>query len=453
MADNPSTADTADAADLDAFLGAPQQSPWRRRAKWIGLGLGALLLVLLLYKWLGGEAPASYATQDVRQGTLSVSVSATGNLAPTNKVDIGSELSGIVDDVMVDVNDRVVKGQPLAILDPSRLDDAIVKSEAALAAQQATVAQARATVAESQASLNRLQEVSRLSGGRVPAKTEMEAAVAAQARAVANLRAAEANVMSARAQLSSDRTQRYKAVIRSPVAGVVLARQVDPGQTVAASFNTPTLFVIAEDLSSMELQVAIDEADVGQVAKDQKATFTVDAYPGRTFPATITRVDVGSNTSAQSSTSSSSSVSSASTVVSYNAVLSVSNPDLLLRPGMTATAEISTQETKPGLLVPNAALRFSPDRAAGGAGAGRQKSGVITAITPQRRPGRGDRPAQERGIGAGSHQTIYVLGDDGQPKAIQVVTGATDGRNTEVSGSALKAGMKVIVGQRAAADE
>lgn len=448
MADNPSTT-----AELDEFLGTPPQSPWRKRAQWIGIGLGVLLVAFLLFKWLGGEPPVSYATREVKRGSLSVTVSATGNLAPTNKVDIGSELSGLVDDVMVDVNDRVTKGQALAILDPSRLDDAITKSKAALAAQQAAVAQARATVAESQASLNRLQEVSRLSGGRVPAKTEMESAVAAQARAVANLRAAEANVVSARAQLSSDTTQRYKSVIRSPVAGVVLARQVDPGQTVAASFNTPTLFVIAEDLSSMELQVAIDEADVGQVAKGQKATFTVDAYPGRTFPATITRVDVGSNTSAQSSTSSSSSAASASTVVSYNAVLSVANADLLLRPGMTATADIATQETKPGLLVPNAALRFSPERAGGRSGAGQQKSGVITAITPQRRPGRGNRPAQERGIGAGSRQTVYVVGDDGKPQAVQVVTGATDGRNTEVSGKDLKPGMQVIVGQRAAADE
>lgn len=448
MADNPTTT-----TDLDEFLGTPQQSPWRKRAQWIGIGVGVLLVVFLLFKWLGGDAPVSYATQEVKRGSLSVTVSATGNLAPTNKVDIGSELSGIVDDVMVDVNDRVTKGQALAILDPSRLDDAIAKSQAALAAQQAAVAQARATVAESQASLNRLQEVSRLSGGRVPAKTEMESAVAAQARAVASLRAAEANVMSARAQLSSDTTQRYKSVIRSPVAGVVLARQVDPGQTVAASFNTPTLFVIAEDLSSMELQVAIDEADVGQVAKGQSATFTVDAYPGQTFPATITRVDVGSNTSAQSSTSSSSSAASASTVVSYNAVLSVANADLRLRPGMTATADISTQETKPGLLVPNAALRFSPERAGGRPGAGQQKSGVISAITPQRRPGRGNRPAQERGIGSGSRQTVYVVGEDGKPQAVQVVTGATDGRNTEVSGKELKPGMQVIVGQRATADE
>jgi HlyD family secretion protein len=448
MADNPDPA-----VDLDEFLGTPQESPWRSRAKWIVLGVVALIALVLVVRWMSAGDEVSYATAEVKRGTLSVTVSATGNLAPTNKVDVGSELSGLVEEVMVDVNDRVVRGQPIALLDPSRLDDAITRAQAALTASQAQVAQARATVSEAQASLNRLREVSRLSGGRVPAKTEMESAEAALARAIANQRSAEANVVSARAQLSSDQTQRYKSVIRSPVAGVVLARQIEPGQTVASSFNTPTLFVIAEDLASMELQVAIDEADVGQVKDGQSATFTVDAYPGQTFPARITRVDVGSNTSAQSSSSSSSSgAATSSTVVAYNAILSVANPDLLLRPGMTATADIAVQQTQAALLVPNAALRFSPEGRGGGREA-REKSGVISAITPQRgRPGRRERPEQERGIGAGSRQTIYIVGENGEPEPIQVTTGATDGRNTEVRGQGLRPGMRVITGQRAATD-
>ena len=233
-------------------------------------------------------------------------MSATGKLAPTNQVQVGSELSGLVTEVLVDVNDRVAQGQPVAVLDTDRLDDTITQSEAALAANQAAVAQAQATLDEARAQLSRLQEVSRLSGGRVPAKTEMEQQQAAVARAVAGVRTANANVVSARAALSSNVTQRTKAIIRSPVAGVVLSRQIEPGQTVAASLNTPTLFVIAEDLSAMKLEVAIDEADVGSVKDGQDATFTVDAFPGRTFPARITRVDLGSNLSAQTTNSSSS---------------------------------------------------------------------------------------------------------------------------------------------------
>ena len=447
MADNPNPATVAEPADLDEFLGAPQQSIWRRRAEWIILGLVGLAALLLLSRWIGAGEEVSYATQEVRRGTLSVTVSATGNLQPTNKVDIGAELSGLVEQVLVDVNDRVVRGQPLAVLDTSRLDDTITRSAAALSAQQASVAQAQASVAESQASLNRLREVSRLSGGRVPAKVEMEAAEAEQARAIANLRAAQANVVSARAQLSSDQTQRSKAVIRSPVAGVVLARQIEPGATVASSFNTPTLFVIAEDLTSMELQVAIDEADVGQVSDGQSATFTVDAYPGRTFPARIERVDVGSNTSSETATAG----SSASTVVAYNAILTVSNPDLLLRPGMTATADIAVEQTEAALLVPNAALRFSPERAARSGAS--EKNGIVSAITPQRRRfGRGGGE-REKTIGAGSRQTVYVVGENGQPQPIQVVTGASDGRNTAVRSEELKPGMKVITGQRVAVDE
>ena len=208
----------------------------------------------------------------------------TGKLAPINQIEVGSELSGLVTKVVVDVNDRVVAGQPLALVDPSRFQDTVNQSKAALDAAVATVGQNQATVSYSNAQLARLQEVSRLSGGRVPAKTEMEQAIADRDRAVANLRAAQANAVSARAALSSNTTQLTRTVIRSPVNGVVLARQIEPGQTVAASFNTPTLFVIAQDLSTMKLEVAIDEADVGEVKQGQNATFTVDAFPGKTFP-------------------------------------------------------------------------------------------------------------------------------------------------------------------------
>ena len=289
-------------SNLDQFLGAKPVPAWRRYLKWVLVAVGVVLLLLLLKSCFGAAAAPDYASQKVERGSLQVSVSATGKLAPTNQVDVGSELSGLVTKVVVDVNDRVTAGQPLALVDPSRFQDTVNQSKAALAANQAQVAQARATLAQADATLARFREVSRLSGGRVPAKTELDQAVAEQARGVANLRAAQANVQSALASLSSNQTQLVKTVIRSPVNGVVLARQIEPGQTVAASFSTPTLFVIAQDLSAMKLEVAIDEADVGSVAQGQSANFTVDAFPGRTFPATITRVDLGSNLSAQSST-------------------------------------------------------------------------------------------------------------------------------------------------------
>lgn len=432
--------------NLTEFLGEKPVPVWRRYLKWIIGGAVLIVLALLLARCVGSSSAVEYATQPVERGNLTVTVSATGKLAPTNQVQVGSELSGLVENVFVDVNARVVKGQPLATLDTSRLDDAITQSAAALSASQAAVAQQQATLAQDRAQLSRLQEVSRLSGGRVPAKTEMDQAMAAVARDVANVRAAQANVVSAQAALRSNQTQRYKAVIRSPVNGVVLARQIDAGQTVAASFNTPTLFVIAEDLSAMELQVAIDEADVGQVKEGQTATFTVDAFPGKTFPATITRVDLGSNLSAQSTTTTSSTTTAQ--VVSYAATLSVANPDQQLRPGMTATAEITTQAKPNVLLVPNAALRFSP---ATPEAASASQGGIASSLVPTR-PRRGGNREKSAGGARSGQQTVYVLGDDGKPQAVKVTVGDTNGTVTEVTGGDLKPGMKVITGQLASGD-
>jgi HlyD family secretion protein len=428
--------------NLDEFLGAKPVPAWQRYAKWGGVAIGFILLALLLKSCFGGAAATEYATQTAQRGNLTVSVSATGKLAPTNQVDVGSELSGLVTRVVVDVNDRVTKGQPLALIDPSRFQDTVNQSKAALDANIAAVAQAQATLAQSSATLARFQEVSKLSGGRVPAKTELDQAVADRDRAVANLRAAQANVASARASLSSNATQLTKAIIRSPVNGVVLARQIEPGQTVAASFNTPTLFVIAEDLATMKLEVAIDEADVGQVKQGQQANFTVDAFPGKTFPATITRVDVGSNLSAQSSTA----TSTTTQVVSYAATLAVANADLQLRPGMTATADIVTTQKNDVLLVPNAALRFKPSTADGSSASG--GGGIAGALVP-RRPRSGGGADKSATVGRGGKQTVYVKGTDGTPTAVSVTTGETNGSLTEVTGGDLKPGMEVITGQLA----
>ena len=398
-------------SDLDDFLGTKPQSRWWRWGKWVLVAIGVILLALLLKSCFAPAAEVQYATDTADRGSLTVSVSATGKLAPINQVDVGSELSGLVTRVVVDVNDRVTAGQPLALIDPSRFQDAVNQSRAALNANQAAVAQAQATLDQSNAQLARLQNVFRLSNGRVPSRTELDQGVADRDRAIANLRAAQANVVSAQAALSSNVTQLTKTVIRSPVNGVVLARQIEPGATVAASFNTPTLFVIAQDLATMKLQVAIDEADVGTVHEGQQATFTVDAFPGRTFPARITRVDVGSNLSAESSSTTTSTTSTASQVVSYAALLAVDNTTGELRPGMTATADIVTAQRNNVLLVPTAALRFRPGAGgSGGASAsgsgGRTGRSIGPAWSPtgwarrrrrrQRRPEPGPRFARHR---------------------------------------------------------
>jgi HlyD family secretion protein len=435
--------------NLDEFLGVKERPAWHRYAKWAGIAVVVLVLVLLLARCFGGSSDPKYTTVKAERGNLVTTVSATGKLAPTNQVTVGSQLSGLVVKVLVDVNDRVTAGQALAEIDPEQIEDQIRQSQAQLAANQAQVQQARATVAESQAQLARLEEVYKLSNGRVPSKTELQAGRADAQRAVASLRVAEANVLASQASLSQNQTQRARAIIRSPVAGVVLARQVDPGQTVAASFNTPTLFVIAEDLSEMKLEVAIDEADVGSVKQGQNATFTVDAFPGHTFPAQITRVEIGSNLSAQSATSSSSSTSTTSStgqVVSYAADLSVANKNLELRPGMTATADIVTSDKKNVLLVPNAALRFSPQAAAA---QGSDSGGGFAKAISMRPPRRGGGATRSATLSRGATQTVYIKGADGKPKPVQITTGDTDGSQTEVVSGGLKPGMEVITGQLA----
>ena len=433
--------------DLNDFLGAKPDRPWR---KWVirgGIALVLLILVLLLARCFSSGEKPNYATREVRNGDLTVTVSATGNLKPINQVDVGSEQSGKITQVFVDVNDRVTRGQKLAELDTRRLVDSITQNRAQVASSEASVAQAQAQVALAKATLDRQLNVFQLSGGRVPAKTELDSARANYSQALATLRSAQAQVQVSRAQLSTAQTNLSIAQIVSPVTGVVLSRDIEPGQTVAASFNAPVLFTIAEDLTKMEVEVSVDEADVGQVKEGQSANFSVDAFPGRTFPARVTRVNVGSNSASSSSSSSSSSTtaSTTGTVVAYTAVLAVDNKDEILRPGMTATADIVTQELHDVLLVPNAALRFKPSSDAG------QGGGITSVLPGPRRFRRGN--AQQVNFGAGSTQTVYVVDADGNPKAVQVVVGASDGARTVVTGGDLKPGMRVITGQLAAGQQ
>ncbi|WP_340317844.1 efflux RND transporter periplasmic adaptor subunit [Rhizorhabdus argentea] len=434
--------------DLDEFLGIEPVSPRAALFRRIGIGLAILVVLVILWRLIfGGDDKAAYATRPVERGDLTVVVSATGNLAPTNQVEVGSEQSGTVVEVYVDNNDRVRKGQLLAKLDPSRLEDTVNQAQAGLASAEAGVQQAEATEQQARATLRRQESVWRLSGGKVPSATELDVARADAARAAAGVATARAAVEQARATLSSAQTALSKAFIKSPVNGQVLSRSIEPGQTVAASLNAPVLFTIAEDLRQMRLEVKVDEADVGQVRKGQRATFTVDAFPGRTFPATIERVDVGANATT-SGTSSTTTTSSAATsgVVAYTARLTVSNGDGLLRPGMTATADIVTTEKKDVLLVPTAALRFSPDRQRAGSDSGGLAS--VLAPRPMRRSGSGTKEAS---IGRGSKQTVYVVAEGGDtPQPVQITVGESNGSQAQVTGGKLTEGTQVVIGQFAA---
>jgi HlyD family secretion protein len=434
----PVTRTAADEETTDAFLGVKPVPWWKRQAKWLVLGLITVVAIGFLVRYFAAVPANQYVSQPVHRGELQVTVSATGRLAPVNQILVGSELSGLVTKVMVDVNNPVVAGQQLALIDPSRFADTVNQSAAQLRASQSAVALAQATLTQDRAQLARQEMVFRLSGGKVPSDADLAAARAEYGRAKAAMESAVANVAAARAVLSSATTNLTKTVIRSPVKGVVLTRQIEPGQTVAASFNTPTLFVIAQDLAQMKLPVAVDEADVGEVAEGQEATFTVDAFPGERFPATVSRVDLGSNLTA---TSASAAATSNSQVVSYNANLTVGNATLRLRPGMTATATIITKARPDVLLVPNAALRYTP-ASSGATGS----SGITSTLTMRGiRGGHADKTSQK---GRGARQTVYVL-DKGVPRAVDIQTGASDGTSTEVIGGALRPGMQVITGQLA----
>ncbi|MBE0619281.1 MAG: efflux RND transporter periplasmic adaptor subunit [Burkholderiales bacterium] len=423
-------------ADLQTLLGEDHPPRWWQRSS-LWFGLAVLLIVAVgVYYWQAqsaGKAAPTYVTSELRKGSLTLSVSANGTLQPTRSVNIGSELSGTVKRVLVDVNDRVKAGQVMVELDASKFSDQVTRSRAALAAAQAQLAQSKATVAESRASLARLEEVFKLSGGKVPSATELDSARAALARAVATESSAAANVGVAEATLSTDETNLSKASIRSPIDGVVLSRSVDPGNAVAASLQAVTLFAVAEDLTQLQLEASVDEADVGAVKVGQKASFTVSAYPARRFPATTRRVAFGSTTT--------------NNVVTYVATLDVDNRDLSLRPGMTAVATIVATERDGVLLVPNTALRFSPTAAAA-ASKSSGSSSILSKMMPRPPQSSSAKVAGTESKAPGTRQ-IWVL-QEGQPLAVQVQTGISDGRLTEVSGEDLAPGMAVITDQRSA---
>jgi HlyD family secretion protein len=420
-------------SELQSILAARASMPRRRLVLIIAVLAIIILVVLSLViprLRASAEPPPPFVTEPLTRGNISLTITATGNLEPTNQVTVGSELSGITLEVYVDTNDRVVKGQPLAKLDTSKLAQQTAASRASVISAKARVTEAEATLKETEADLARQQELHRLSGGKIPSQAGLASAVASAERARAALLSAQASVGEAEAQVLINESDLAKAVIKSPIDGIVLIRDIEPGQTVAANFTAPELFVIAENLEHMKLKVAIAEADIGRVAKGQSATFTVDAWPSRVYTASVLKVSFGSAIT--------------DNVVTYETELQIANTDLSLRPGMTATADIRVAESKHVFLVPSSALRFAPAVSSSPARAPAKKS-FVQSLAPL--PPRGDSGSANTAPfpkPAPGSARVWIL-RDGHPEAVPVTIGLADERHTEISGEALAEGLPVII--------
>ncbi len=362
--------------------------------------LAAAVLLLLVaggVAWMGSREAgrAKYRTAPVKMGDITQTVSANGTLNPVVLVNVGTQVSGTVKKLRADFNDRVTAGQVLLELDPALLEAQVRQDEAALANIRATLELAKANERRSE-DLIAQEYVSR---------QDYDAAV--QAR-----KSAEAQVAQATAALAKDRTNLAYSVIRSPVSGVVVNRAVDLGQTVAASFQTPTLFQIAQDLRKMQIDSSFAEADIGKIKVGQPVQFTVDAFPDRAFSAKVKQVRLNATTQQN--------------VVTYDVVVAVDNPDEILMPGMTAYVNVIVARKERVLLVPNAALRFHP-------------AGALGEAAARPRPGPPEKAA-------GPGETLYVLDPQGRPRAVRVDVGISDGRRTEVASPELKSGDAVVIG-------
>jgi len=415
--------DTTMQDDIEAVLGSGRGESSILRRKWpivlvLALAAGAAAYYLLGFGASTGSV--EYRMDAASLGDITVIVTATGTVEPTNQVDISSELSGIIRSVSVDYNSTVKVGQVLAELDTDKLNAMVESSRARVDAAKARLLEAEATVVEKEHELTRKQA---LADRQIGSQQDLDIARAAYDRSLASRASARADIKSAEADLKLNETNLDKTCICSPINGVVLSRNVDPGQVVASSLQAPVLFSIAEDLSKMDIQVDVDEADVGKVREGQSAIFTVDAHPDRKFQAVISQLRFGSEI--------------VQGVVTYKAVLTTDNSELLLRPGMTATAEIVVHEEKRVLTVSNEALRFSPPTT--------EKKSGNQSFLKQLIPGMPQfRPASRPEI-TGSARDLWVLGDDGAVAPVRVTIGATDGRRTQIVEGAVEAGQQIAV--------
>jgi HlyD family secretion protein len=376
-----------------------------------GLLIGTVLaLILGTGAWLllgrGRDNPdGSYKTARVERGPLVSTVSATGNLTPVVTVQVGTQVSGMIARIFVDYNSPVKKGQPIAEIDPTLFRAQLEQARGNYLAAQANVEKARVTLADAKRTMRRNAE---LLGKKIISQGDFDTVETTHDAAVAALAAAQAAVVQMHGSLLQAQANLDYTSIRSPVDGIVVSRSVDVGQTVAASFQTPTLFNIAQDLTQMEILSSVDEADISKIREGQAVSFTVDAYPERRFEGRVAQVRNAPVTS--------------SNVVTYVAVVSLDNGEMLLKPGMTANVTFEVGRREDALKVPKAALRFKP------------KSADAKAQATEARPGK---------VG----QTVHLLGQDGRPTPVAIRTGMGSDTHVEVLEGALKEGDEVVVEQ------
>jgi HlyD family secretion protein len=411
-------------SEIRRLLGLDKpRASWVLDHKLLAAGAAAALLLLVaIAVFVRGSSSGgqSYVVEPASRIDLTVIITATGSVQPTNQVDVSSELSGTVRSVLVDYNSPVKVGQVLAELDTDKLKATLNSSRAKLASAKAKVLDAEATLVEKKLVYERKAA---LTSRRYSSQQDLDTAKAAYDRAIAAIESTKADVGVAEADVELNETNLVKSRIVSPINGVVLKRNVDPGQTVASSLQAPVLFTIAEDLTQMEVQVDVDEADVGKVKEGQLGTFSVDAFPDRKFQARIRELRYGSEV--------------VQGVVTYKAVLSTDNSELLLRPGMTATAELIVQHVASALTVPNAALRYTPARLSSEENASLlRRLGILRGRPPF-------RPASQREQ-SGPNRKVWVL-KNGAPSAVPVVVGLSDGQRTEIVKGDLKVDQGVIV--------
>ena len=377
----------------------------------------------------GQSTGPHYVTAEAKRVPLRETVMATGKFKGLDSVDVGAQISGRVARVLVDFNDQVKAGQTLAEIDPAQLLSRVEQSRAQVSATDSSVRLAKATLAQAKAALARAKDMAEK--GLISSK-DLEAAQADAERAEASVGSSQSQAILSRASLKDAETSLSWTTIKAPIDGVVLARLVEPGQTVAASLQSPVLFTVARDLTQLTLYVDIDEADIGKLREGQEASFTVGAWPARKFASKVVSVH-NLPTAGQ-------------TVVTYQAVLSVDNKELLLRPGMTATASIVTSDRPDVLTVPDAALRYSPPAAP----RNKPSSSPLLPMTPPRgrRPsGAGAGAAKGDASAANAGRSGLWLLENGVPKRVLVQTGASDGQNTEIISGPVNPGTVVITDQ------
>ncbi len=401
-----------------------------KRKKTIGVGMGILVAALAgagVWRWSTGGKEASYITAAAQKGNVTQVVTATGSLSAVITVQVGSQVSGTIDKLYADFNTRVKAGQVVARLNQDKFKASVDQAKANLLSAQANVAKQKVAVDDAKRTLERNKELKKRG---LLAQSDLDASQTAYDAAVAQLEVNKAQVEQAQAAINQSSVDLNNTVIHSPVDGIVVSRNIDVGQTVAASLQAPTLFLIANDLSKMQVDTNVSEGDVGNVWVDQDVTFTVDAYASRRFHGKVLQVR--------------NAAIMVQNVVTYDAVVGVDNKELLLKPGMTANVEFVVSQKADVLKIPNAALRFRlPGEAQQPAQVSVPRQGAGGA--PGRRGGNAGGGQASRGReGGGSRQaTIYVLRDQ-QAAPVRVRLGISDGSFTEVVAGEIKEGDQVI---------